>query len=135
MKGVSSSLMREFLEDVAAEKLRGKTKPEILPEAMIERLQEAAPRFVPNAEGVYPNPFKVDDIVTPRPDSPYSGGRGVPPLGVGVEPEAFPSFTGSPDSATNWGSVPNLRILAMSHDGEGMAAIWVEAAYFDYYQA
>jgi hypothetical protein len=134
MKGVSSSLMREFLEDVAAEKLREKTKPEILPEAMIARLREAAHRFTRDGE-VYPNPFEIGDLVTPRPDSPYSGGRGLPHVVVDFDPEAFPYFSGSPDSATNWGSVPNLRILAMSHDGESMAAIWVEAAYFEHYQA
>jgi len=71
--------------ELLAEAMHGSTRksaPDILPEAKIARLREAADRIAA------PIPFKPGDIVTTRKDSPLKG-VGQPRLVIEVNPDGF----------------------------------------------
>ena len=100
-------------------------------EAQIARLQEAAGDY---ADARRQCPFKVGDIVTPRPQYGTKG-VGAPHIVVDVlQPhDVKPNFAGANSSSLHYGTRSDMRVLCMLDDST-MAAFWGESYQYEKYE-
>lgn len=96
-----------------------------IPEAIIERMREAAPRFTGPCE------FRVDDVVTPRSGSLITERDvGVPYLVIATDDTlgfVWDGENGTPDL----GARVNMRVLAYKPQNDAIVAMWVDSANFE----
>lgn len=97
-------------------------RPRILPEAAIMRLKEAAGRY---AAG---NPFKVGDIITPRPDASVRG-AGRPHVVIATRSDPQPVWTNEPGS-NGYGICCDIRVLCFARHSDDVVAHWCESREF-----
>lgn len=114
--------LAELFAEAARESHSG---PPILPEAAIMRLREFAEQYH------QPNPFKVGDLVTPRPDADLKG-AGIPHIVVEVRDHAEPLFIGDNGDAS-FGRKIEIRIAHID-SGRGIVFThWAESHRFEPY--
>lgn len=101
--------------------------PAILPEAAIMRLKEAADRYIAG------NPFKVGDIVTPRPGMNVAG-AGKPHVVIAVRADPQPVWDGEPGSNAH-GMCFDIRVASISGRPDRVMAHWCESWSFQPFTA
>jgi hypothetical protein len=118
MSDIFEKLMLRGLDD-----RHERTAP--IPEAIIERMREAAPRFTG------PCQFGVDDVVTARSGSLITKSEvGVPYLVIATDDTlgfVWDGKNGTPDL----GARVNMRVLTYEPRHDAIVAMWVDSANFE----
>lgn len=96
-----------------------------IPALADEMLVEAAARYAARRQFF---PFRVGQLVTPRPDTTYMG-AGDPHIVVEVRPMPNPAFEVSKPGNHQFGQMVDMRVLC--YVGQTIASFWVESWAFE----